>query len=115
MFLLTLTPLMLVMSAASVAGKPLFGLLLAIGACRFALTGVFQATGNVPVEHAAGWLGVPLAVFALYGGLALLLEESYQRMVLPLGRRGRARSSLEGSFANQVRQAEQEAGVRRQL
>jgi uncharacterized protein len=114
-FLLTLTPLMLVMSAASVAGKPLFGLLLAIGACRFALTGVFQATGNVPVEHAAGWLGVPLAVFALYGGLALLLEESYQRMVLPLGRRGRARSSLEGSFANQVRQAEQEAGVRRQL
>jgi hypothetical protein len=60
-------------------------------------------------------LGVPLAVFALYGGLALLLEESYQRMVLPLGRRGRARSSLEGTFAHQVQQAEQEAGVLRQL
>ena len=66
-------------------------------------------------EQAAGWLGVPLAVFALYGGLALLLEESHQRMVLPLGRRGRARSSLEGSFAHQVHQAEQEPGVRRQL
>lgn len=43
------------------------------------------------------------------------LEESYQRTVLPLGRRGRARSSLEGSFAHQVQQAEQEPGVRRQL
>jgi uncharacterized protein len=114
-FLLTLTALMLIMSVVSVAGKPLFGLLLLIGACRFALTGVFQASGNVAVEQAAGWLGVPLALFALYGGLALLLEESTQRMVLPLGRRGRARTSLEGGFEHQVRQAEREAGVRRQL
>lgn len=114
-FLLVLSLLMFVMSATAVLGKPLFGVLLVLGGCRFALTGVYQATGIVGVEHAAGWLGVPLAVFALYGGLALLLEESYQRMVLPLGRRGRARSSLEGTFAHQVQQAEQEAGVRRQL
>lgn len=114
-FLLTLTPLMLVMSAVSVTGKPLFGLLLFIGACRFALTGLYQGSGTVLVEHAAGWLGLPLGAFALYGGLALLLEESHQRMVLPLGRRGRARTSMEGSFAHQVHQAEQEPGVRRQL
>lgn len=109
MFLLTLTPLMLVMAAASVAGKPLFGLLL-IGACRFALTGVYQATGTTGVEQAAGWLGVPLAIFALYGGLALLREESHQRMVLPLGRRGRARTSIEGRFGHQVDQTELEPG-----
>jgi succinate-acetate transporter protein len=114
-FLLTLTMLMLVMAAASVTGKPLFGLLLLIGACRFALTGVYQATGNAPVEQVAGWLGVPLGAFALYGGLALLLEEGTQRMVLPIGRRGRSRTSLEGSFAHQVQQAELEPGVRRQL
>jgi hypothetical protein len=114
-FLLTLAAVILVMAATSVTGKPLFGVLLAIGACRFALTGVYQATGSTPVEHAAGWLGAPLALFALYGGLALLLEESHQRMVLPLGRRGRARSSLEDGFGHQVRQAEQEPGVRRQL
>jgi succinate-acetate transporter protein len=114
-FLLVLAVVMLVMSATAVTGKPLFGVLLVIGACRFALTGVYQATGLAGIEQAAGWLGVPLAVFALYGGLALLLEESYQRMVLPLGRRGRARSSLEGSFAHQVQQAELEPGVRRQL
>ena len=114
-FLLALAVVMLVMSAVSVTGKPLFGVLLVIGACRFALTGVYEITGVIGVEQASGWLGVPLAAFALYGGLALLLEESYQRIVLPLGRRGRARSSLEGSFAHQVHQAEQEAGVRRQL
>jgi uncharacterized protein len=114
-FLLTLTAVMLIMSVTAVTGKPLFGVLLLIGACRFALTGVYQATGITAVEHAAGWLGIPLAVFALYGGLALLLEESYQRMVLPLGRRGRARTSLEGSFAHQVYRSEQEPGVRRQL
>ena len=106
---------MLVMSAASVTGKPLFGLLLLIGAGRFALTGVYQATGNTPVEHVAGWMGVPLGAFALYGGPALLLEEGTQRMVLPIGRRGRSRISLEGSFAHQVHRAELEPGVRRQL
>lgn len=114
-FMLVLTVLMLIMSVTAVFGKPLFGVLLVLGACRFALTGIYQATGFTSVEQAAGWLGVPLALFALYGGLALLLEESFQRMVLPLGRRGRARSSLEGSFSHQVHQAEQEAGVRRQL
>ena len=114
-FLLTLAALMLIMSAVAVAGKPLFGVLLLIGAVRFVLTGVYQAGGMTSMEQAAGWLGMPLAVFALYGGLALLLEESYQRMVLPLGRRGRARTSLEGGFAHQVHQSEQEPGVRRQL
>jgi len=114
-FLLTLTALMLIMSVTAMTGKPLFGVLLLVGACRFALTGVYQATGATAVEHAAGWLGIPLAVFALYGGLALLLEESYQRMVLPLGRRGRARTSLEGGFTQQVHRSEQEPGIRRQL
>jgi succinate-acetate transporter protein len=114
-FLLVLAVVMFVMSAPAVTGKPLFGALLVIGACRFALTGVYQATGLAGVEQAAGWLGLPLAVFALYGGLALLLEESYQRTVLPLGRRGRARSSLEGGFSHQVQRAEREPGVRRQL
>lgn len=114
-FLIVLAAAMLVMSATAVTGKPLFGLLLVLGAARFALTGVYEATGSMPVEKAGGWLGVPLAVFALYGGLALLLEESFQRTVLPLGRRGRARTSLEGGFGHQVQQAEREPGVRRQL
>jgi hypothetical protein len=35
--------------------------------------------------------------------------------VLPIGRRGRARSSLEAGLAHQVHRTEREAGVRRQL
>ncbi|MFF7355809.1 MULTISPECIES: GPR1/FUN34/YaaH family transporter [Streptomyces] len=114
-FLLSLTPLMLVLGAAAVLGKPLFSVLLLIGACRFALTGVYEAGGAVVLRTAAGWTGVALAVFALYAGFALLLEDSAQRTVLPLGRRGRARTSLQGDLGRQLDQAEREAGVRRQL
>jgi succinate-acetate transporter protein len=114
-FLLSVVPLMLVLSAASLQGKPLFGLLLLIGACRFVLVGAYEAGGAAGLQDVAGWFGVVLGAFALYGGLALLLEEGVQRTVLPVGRRGRARSSLEGDFGQQVRHTEREAGVRRQL
>jgi hypothetical protein len=114
-FLLTLAPMMLVLFAASIPGKPLFGALLLAGGCRFALTGVYEATGTGGTETAAGWLGVPLAAFALYGGLALLLEEGARRTVLPLGRRGTARTSVEGGLAHQITDAGREPGVRRQL
>ena len=114
-FLLTLATMMIVLSAGAFGSKPLFGVLLLIGASRFAVTGVYQIYGWHSLVTVAGWIGVPLAVFALYGGLALLMEDSRQRTVLPLGRRGRARTSLEGGIEHQLYQAEREAGVRRQL
>jgi succinate-acetate transporter protein len=113
--LLTLAAMMIVLSAGAIQSKPLFGVLLLIGAARFAVTGVYQLYGGAALATAAGWIGVPLAAFALYGGLALLLEDAQQRTVLPLGRRGRARTSLEGGLEHQLSQAEREAGVRRQL
>jgi succinate-acetate transporter protein len=108
---------MLALSVTSLRAKPAFGILLAAGAFRFVLTGVYQAGlgGGNAVQTAAGWLGLPLAGFSLYGGLALLLEEAAQRTILPIGRRGRAKTSLEGDISAQIDQAEQEAGVRRQL
>ncbi|MER5859754.1 GPR1/FUN34/YaaH family transporter [Streptomyces sp900105245] len=114
-FLLSVAPLMLVLCVAALRGKPLFGVLLLIGAGRFVLTGVYDAGGGAVLLAAAGWTGVALASFALYGGLALLLEDGAQRTVLPLGRRGRARTSLQGDLGHQLDQAEREAGVRRQL
>lgn len=114
-FLLTVAPLMLVLFWASLQGKPLFGALLLIGATRFVLVGAYEAGGSPRLETAAGWIGVALGVFALYGGLALLLEDGAQRTVLPLARRGRARLSLEGDLGHQLEHAEREAGVRRQL
>jgi succinate-acetate transporter protein len=115
-FLLTLAAMMLVLAAGALRSKPLFGALLMIGACRFALTGLYEmGTGGAVTELVSGWIGVPLVAFSVYGGLALLLEDGAQRTVLPLGRRGRARTSLEGDLGHQIAQAEREPGIRRQL
>jgi succinate-acetate transporter protein len=115
-FLLTLATMMLVLSAGALRSKPLFGVLLMLGACRFALTGLYQAAvGGTLLERISGWIGLPLVAFAVYGGLALLLEDGAQQTVLPLGRRGRARTSLEGDLGHQIEQAETEPGIRRQL
>jgi succinate-acetate transporter protein len=113
-FLLAVAPLMLALLAASLRGKPLFGILLLIAATRFVLVGAFEAGGPARLMTLAGWI-VVVAAFALYGGLALLLEDSAQRTVLPLLPHGRARKSIEADLAHQLRQAENEAGVRRQL
>jgi uncharacterized protein len=112
-FLLTLAAMMLVMFATALKAKPLFGVMLAVGACRFALTGTYELTGTKVLETVSGWLGIPLVFFTLYGGLALLLEDGASRTVLPLGRRGRAQ--LEGDLRRQIEHSEREAGVRRQL
>jgi uncharacterized protein len=115
-FLLTLAAMMLLLSAGALRSKPLFGVLLMTGACRFALTGLYETgAGGQVTELASGWIGVPLVAFAMYGGLALLLEDGAQKTVLPLGRRGRARTSLEGDLGHQIAQAESEPGIRRQL
>lgn len=115
-FLLTLATMMLVLSAGALRSKPLFGVLLLAGACRFVLTGLYQAAiGGTVLEHVSGWIGVPLVAFSIYGALALLLEDGAQRTVLPLGRRGRARTSIEGDLGHQIEQAESEPGIRSQL
>lgn len=115
-FLLTLTAMMLVLAVGALRSKPLFGVLLLIGACRFVLTGLYEVgLGGTGLEQASGWIGLPLVAFAIYGAQALLLEDGAQRTVLPLGRRGRARTSLEGDLGHQIEQAETEPGIRRQL
>ena len=64
-----------------------------------ALTVLYQVLGApAALQAVSGWIGVPLLVFSRYGGLAVLLEDGAQRTVLPLGRRGRARTSLEGDL-----------------
>jgi succinate-acetate transporter protein len=84
-----MTAIMVVLSAASLRAEPAFGVLLLLGACRFALTGIYQGSlGGGPVTATvAGWIGLPLAAFSLHAGLALLLEDGAQRTVLPVGRR----------------------------
>ncbi|MFJ5739150.1 acetate uptake transporter family protein [Streptomyces microflavus] len=114
-FLLALVPFVLALTGAAAQSKPLFAVLLGITAVRFALTGLYEAGLGNALQIAAGWTGLGIGVFALYGGLALLVEDGKQRTVLPLFRRGKARESIEGDLREQLTEAQQEAGVRHQL
>jgi hypothetical protein len=103
------------LAAAALLGKPLFTLLIGLGATRAALSGVWEIWGSTRVEQVGGVIAVILCVLGLYGGIALLLEDAQQRAVLPLGRIGDARRALEGDLSDQVRRVSREAGVREQL
>ncbi|NPC42878.1 hypothetical protein [Nocardioides sp. zg-1230] len=86
-----------------------------LSATRFAVTGVAELEGGRGWMEAAGWVGVVLAVHSLCAALALELEGSESRTVLPLGRRGAAARAVAGDWASQVAGVEHEPGVRQQL
>jgi hypothetical protein len=56
-----------------------------------------------------------ISALALYGGLAFLLEDLRGEPVLPVFRRGEARTSFEAGLADQLDRLDNEAGVRKQL
>jgi uncharacterized protein len=114
-FMITVGAVIVLLAVAALPSKPVLGGLLLLSCARFVLTGVYQAGGPHAWELASGWIGFPLAAAALYFGLALMLEDAQRSTVLPLARRGRARSSLETHLGGQVDAIEREAGVRSQL
>ncbi|MEU6753491.1 GPR1/FUN34/YaaH family transporter [Spirillospora sp. NPDC046719] len=114
-FLLTVAAMLLAMSSASARTRPLLLVLALLAAARFTLSGVFEINGGEAVEHASGWLGIPIVAIALYAGTAFLLEDTMHRTVLPVARRKAARTALEGDLSQQVQRVTQEAGVREQL
>ena len=114
-FSLYLAVVLLLLAIAASHGKPALAILLGLATLRFLTNGLYQLLAGQLWAHVSGALGMVIAVFSLYGGLSLLLEDSLGRIVLPTGRRGRARESLEGDFTAQLAQLETEAGVRNQL
>jgi len=77
--------------------------------------GVYQIHGGAAWEHGSGWMGLPLTAAAFYLAFALMVEDSQRRTVLPLMRRGHARTALESHLGDQVAAVEREAVVRGQL
>ncbi len=114
-FFLALAALLVVLAVAARPGKPALTVLLSLASVRFVLSGLYEATGSTGLDRAAGIAGAVIAVVSLYGGLALLLEDAQGRLVLPTGRRGRARESFEGTIDDQLSGLQAEAGVRNQL
>src|SRR4051812_46797348 len=105
----------LLLAAFALTGKPLFSLILSLSAARAILAGVWELSGSHGVERAGGVLAVVICAIALYGGIALLIEDVRQETVLPLGRVGASKRSLEGDLSEQLARLDKEAGVRQQL
>lgn len=112
---LALTAILLLVGAGAVFGKPLLGVVIVLAAARFATSGLYELTASTSLQTTSGILGCVIAAIALYGGLALGLEDLRGKTVLPIGRRGAARRAFEGDLGEQVGPIESEAGVRKQL
>ncbi|WP_029432034.1 GPR1/FUN34/YaaH family transporter [Blastococcus sp. URHD0036] len=112
--LLTAGVAMLVPATAAVA-KPVAAAVMGLAGVRFAVTGAYQLTGSPDWQRAAGWVGLVLAVVALYAALALELEGARGRTVLPVGRTGAAAAGMRGEGPLAPADLAAEAGVRPQL
>ncbi len=99
----------------SATGKLALTLVPAVGLPTFLATGLWLLLGGRALGEVAGGLSLLLAMVGLYAGLALLLEDSRHRTVLPTLRRGAMRTALTGDLQTQLRDIEHEAGVRRYL
>lgn len=115
MFMLTLAAAVLMISTGAIVARPLLAVLALLATARFALSGVYELYGGITVEHASGWLGLPIIAISLYGGTAFLLEEAMRKQVLPVGRRRGAAAALDGDLSRQVEPITREAGVRHLL
>lgn len=115
LFQLALTAILLMLGFVGLSGKPLLAAVILLAAARYGLDGLHDLTVFAPAEVVSGVLGVVIFLFALYGGLALGLEDVKHRTVLPFGRRGEALDAIEGDIGDQIGPVEQEAGVRKQL
>ena len=115
LFLLIAAVAMMISASAALTSKLVPAAVLGTTALRFAVTGAYQLTASSAWKHAAGIVGLVLCALAVYAALAMALEDARRATLLPLGRRGLGRSSLQSGLAAQIGGIEHEAGVREQL
>jgi succinate-acetate transporter protein len=94
--------------------KPAAAIIGVVAAARFALTGIYELGAGSGWQTATGVVGVVLVATALYGSLALALEDAQHRAVLPISRRNTSRYAMSGDLLQQLRGLPTEAGVRQE-
>ena len=114
LFLALLALCLAVLTAASLPGKPLLGILLGIALLR-SVAAATVAFGVHGLDLTAGFLGLLLAAFAFYSGLGFLLEDVRGTPLAMTFRRGDAKAAMEGNMQRQIERLFTEAGVRQQL
>ena len=85
--LLVTAGLAMFVPAVSGLAKLVPAAVMGLAGVRFVVTGIYELEASPTWKSAAGWVGLALAVLALYAALALELEASHGRTILPLGRR----------------------------
>jgi uncharacterized protein len=105
----------LLVPAAAARSKAVPALVILTSSARFALTGVAEVDGGQAWLRAAGWVGIALAAISGYAALALELEDSQSRTVLPVGRRGASRKAVDSRLSDPAGTVATEPGVRQQL
>ena len=103
------------LAIVSAPAKPLFTVILLGSTARMGFDSGYELTARHWILVAAGWTAFCLFLLAIYGGLALALEDTQRRDVLPVFRRGAARQALRGSLEDQLERLESDPGVRQQL
>jgi uncharacterized protein len=113
--LLILAAVAMLVPAAAANGKLVAAAVLVTTALRFGVTALYQLTASGTWKTTAGVIGLALCALAVYTALAMALEESARRTVLPLLRRQTGADAIGAGLGRQVRDIEHEAGVRAQL
>jgi succinate-acetate transporter protein len=115
MFLIVAAVILALLLISSGGGRIVLGAVIACGAVRLGLTGLYELTATHWIEDAAGIAGLVLAAACAYGIVALLSEDLPRARLLPSGRSGMAATSVAGDFSEQLETLQNEAGVRRVL
>jgi succinate-acetate transporter protein len=105
---------LLVPALAAGSSKPVAAVIVLIAAARFVITGIYQFTAGSAWQTASGVIGVVLLVAAVYGSLALALEDVLHHAVLPVSRRRGGYYAMTGNLADQLADLPSEAGVRQE-
>ena len=104
-----------IFAVLSFGGKVLLGVAMSVAAPRYLLLGLYELTGDTALQTASGIAGLVVVGIATYGGVALMIEDTAQRTIWPIARRGVSKMSLEGGIDEQLERLGNEPGVRAQL
>jgi succinate-acetate transporter protein len=114
-FLVLMGAALLIPAIGAAFGKLVPAIVLLTAAARFFLTGLYQLSANPSLQYADGIVGLVLLGVAFYAALALTIEDTRRKTVLPVLRLGAGKKAVEGSVEDQIEGVGHEAGVREQL
>ena len=114
-FLASLALCLAILSVITFPGKPLIGSLLVVAVLRTVGAALMEFAFGHSIATISAILGLVLALFAFYSGVAFL-DEDVRQVISPLTfRTGAARAAMEGSLEEQIEPLSREAGIRKQL